>query len=44
MRLRLMLVLILGAVAAALQRLGPDARVAVIPEGPLTVATVGGAP
>lgn len=33
-----------GAVAAALERLGPGARVAVIPEGPLTVATVGGAP
>jgi lactate racemase len=32
------------AVAAALDRLGPGARVAVIPEGPLTVATVGGAP
>ena len=31
-----------GAVAAALGRLGPDARVAVIPEGPLTVATVAG--
>jgi nickel-dependent lactate racemase len=31
-----------GAVAAALDRLGPDARVAVIPEGPLTVATVAG--
>ncbi len=29
-----------GAVAAALARLGPRARVAVIPEGPLTVATV----
>ncbi len=29
-----------GAVAAALGRLGPAARVAVIPEGPLTVATV----
>jgi lactate racemase len=29
-----------GAVAAALERLGPGARVAVIPEGPLTVATV----
>jgi nickel-dependent lactate racemase len=29
-----------GAVAAALERLGPSARVAVIPEGPLTVATV----
>ncbi len=29
-----------GAVATALDRLGPDARVAVIPEGPLTVATV----
>ena len=29
-----------GAVAAALGRLGPQARVAVIPEGPLTVATV----
>ena len=29
-----------GAVADALARLGPDARVAVIPEGPLTVATV----
>ena len=29
-----------GAVAAALGRLGPVARVAVIPEGPLTVATV----
>jgi nickel-dependent lactate racemase len=29
-----------GAVAAALDRLGPGARVAVIPEGPLTVATV----
>lgn len=28
------------AVAAALDRLGPAARVAVIPEGPLTVATV----
>jgi nickel-dependent lactate racemase len=31
-----------GAVTAALGRLGPDARVAVIPEGPLTVATVAG--
>jgi hypothetical protein len=29
-----------GAVAAALARLGPGARVAVLPEGPLTVATV----
>jgi hypothetical protein len=29
-----------GAVADALTRVGPDARVAVIPEGPLTVATV----
>ena len=29
-----------GAVAAALARLGPDARVAVMPEGPLTVASV----
>ena len=29
-----------GTVAAALERLGPAARVAVIPEGPLTVATV----
>jgi lactate racemase len=29
-----------GAVAAALERLGPGARVGVIPEGPLTVATV----
>jgi len=29
-----------GAVAGALARLGPGARVAVIPEGPLTVATV----
>ena len=29
-----------GAVAAALERLGPGARVAVIPEGPLTVVTV----
>ena len=29
-----------GAVASALRRLGPGARVAVIPEGPLTVATV----
>jgi nickel-dependent lactate racemase len=29
-----------GAVASALGRLGPGARVAVIPEGPLTVATV----
>jgi nickel-dependent lactate racemase len=29
-----------AAVATALGRLGPDARVAVIPEGPLTVATV----
>jgi lactate racemase len=29
-----------GAVAAALERRGPGARVAVIPEGPLTVATV----
>ena len=29
-----------GAVAAALGRLGPGARVAVMPEGPLTVATV----
>ena len=29
-----------GAVATALDRLGPRARVAVIPEGPLTVATV----
>jgi nickel-dependent lactate racemase len=29
-----------GAVAAALERLGPAARVAVIPEGPLTVATL----
>ncbi len=29
-----------GAVAGALRRLGPGARVAVIPEGPLTVATV----
>jgi len=32
------------AVAAALARLGPSARVAVIPEGPLTVATVGARP
>jgi lactate racemase len=31
-----------GAVAAALERLGPGARVGVIPEGPLTVATVRG--
>jgi len=30
-----------GAVAAALGRLGPRARVAVLPQGPLTVATVG---
>jgi len=30
-----------GAVAAALERLGPQARVAVLPEGPLTVATIG---
>ncbi len=30
-----------AAVEAALGRLGPGARVAVIPEGPLTVATVG---
>ncbi len=30
-----------GAVRAALERLGPAARVAVMPEGPLTVATVG---
>ncbi len=30
-----------GAVAAALERLGPRARVAVLPLGPLTVATVG---
>ncbi len=29
-----------GATAAALDRLGPGARVAVMPEGPLTVATV----
>ncbi len=29
-----------GAVAAALARLGPGARVAVLPEGPLTVVTV----
>jgi hypothetical protein len=29
-----------GAVAASLGRLGPRARVAVMPEGPLTVATV----
>ena len=29
-----------GTVAAALERLGPAARVAVIPQGPLTVATV----
>jgi nickel-dependent lactate racemase len=29
-----------GAVAAACRRLGPEARVAVMPEGPLTVATV----
>jgi nickel-dependent lactate racemase len=29
-----------GAVTDALARIGPDARVAVIPEGPLTVATV----
>jgi lactate racemase len=29
-----------GAVASALARLGPSARVAVMPEGPLTVATV----
>ncbi len=29
-----------AAVAAACARLGPDARVAVMPEGPLTVATV----
>jgi lactate racemase len=29
-----------AAVAAALARLGPDARVAVMPEGPLTVASV----
>ncbi len=29
-----------GAVAASLGRLGPGARVAVMPEGPLTVATV----
>ena len=29
-----------GAVASALGRLGPGARVAVMPEGPLTVATV----
>ena len=29
-----------GAVATALARLGPEARVAVMPEGPLTVATV----
>jgi hypothetical protein len=28
------------AVSAALGRLGPGARVAVMPEGPLTVATV----
>jgi nickel-dependent lactate racemase len=31
-----------GAVAAALERLGPGARVAVLPEGPLTVAGVAG--
>ena len=31
-----------GAVATALQRLGPGARVAVLPEGPLTVAGVAG--
>ena len=31
-----------GAVATALGRLGPGARVAVMPEGPLTVATVRG--
>ena len=30
-----------GAVAAALERLGPRARAAVLPQGPLTVATVG---
>ena len=30
-----------GAVAAALERLGRRARVAVLPQGPLTVATVG---
>ena len=30
-----------GAVAAALERLGPRAWVAVLPQGPLTVATVG---
>jgi len=30
-----------GAVADALRRLGPGARVAVIPEGPLTVGTIG---
>jgi lactate racemase len=29
-----------GAVAAALEGLGPEARVAVLPEGPLTVATL----
>ncbi len=33
-----------GTVATALERLGPAARVAVIPEGPLTVATVAGTP
>jgi lactate racemase len=33
-----------AAVAAALERLGPAARVAVMPEGPLTVATVTPAP
>jgi lactate racemase len=32
-----------GAVASALERLGSGARVAVLPEGPLTVATVGAA-
>jgi lactate racemase len=31
-----------GAVAAALERLGPGATVAVLPEGPLTVAGVAG--
>jgi nickel-dependent lactate racemase len=31
-----------GAVATALERLGPGARVAVLPEGPLTVAGVAG--
>ena len=31
-----------GAIRAAVDRLGPSARVAVLPEGPLTVATVRG--